>query len=146
MIYELKTPVQVMDTELGSYVEASEVSVIFTGRKGLKAIKRLQDIIFISARSMSNDRSVSDTAKDDRASGDITSETMMNMLSLTGKSEVILDGILEALILFSKVGGQKMNNTLIDDLDIEDIDGLCEAVMLHFLLPGVIRKLNSLSR
>jgi len=143
MEYKFKTPIEVMDHESGSYIPVDSVTITFRGKKGLKAIKGLQDVIFTALQSTPKGN---DTASPDEGA-EINPKDLLAMLAFTGQSETMFDRVLESIKNFSDVGGSKLTEANYDnDMSIEDLEGLYDAVMLDFLLPGITLRLNNTTR
>jgi len=143
MEYKFRKPIEIMDHESGSYIPVDSVTITFRGKKGLKAIKGLQDVIFTALQSTPKGN---DTASPDEGT-EISPKDLLAMLAFTGQSEIIFDRVLESIKSFSDVGGNKLTESNYDnDMSIEDLEGLYDAVMLDFLLPAITQRLNSTTR
>ena len=145
--YKLQKPLQVyVKTEsTGEYEAHDEVIVSFTGRKGLKALKRLQDVIFktFAQQAKGDATQKSDTKKQDSV---VEIDEVLNILEMTGASETLFDEVVGSLKAFATIAGTKLNDNLIDEMDIDDLDGLYQEVLKHFLLPKITQKMNSMSK
>jgi hypothetical protein len=74
----------------------------------------------------------------------ISPKDLLAMLAFTGKSEIMFDRVLESIKNFSDVGGRKLTESNYDnDLSMDDLEGLYEAVMVDFLLPAITLRLNN---
>jgi len=142
MDFKLNKPLQVMNKEAGEYETEEKVVVSFVGKKGLKALKGLQDVIF---KTFQDTASKGNQQKQKKES-DITVEDMLSMLDMTGNSERVFDAVMNALKEFGSVGAQKLNDTLQNEMDIDDLDALYQEVLKDFLLPKIIQKMNSMSK
>jgi hypothetical protein len=59
----------------------------------------------------------------------------------------MFDRVLESIKNFSDVGGRKLTESNYDnDLSMDDLEGLYEAVMIDFLLPAITQRLSSTSK
>ena len=147
MIYQLKKELQVyVETDTtGEYEARSEVNVSFTGKKGLQTLKRLQDIIFKTfAQQAKGDTAQKQEAKKQDSVVEI--DEVLNILEMTGASEMLFDEVTGALKAFGTIAGTKLTDSLIDSMDIEDLDGLYQEVLKHFLLPKITQKMNSMNK
>lgn len=142
MDFKLKQPLQVMNKEAGEYQTEETVVVAFTGRQGLKALKRLQDVVFKAFRSTAS--KTTNEAKDEQK--DVTVDDMLSMLEMTGSSEDVFDKVMGALVAFGKLGTSKLTERLQDEMAIDDLEGLYQEVLRSFLLPRITQKMNSLSK
>lgn len=140
MEYKFKKPIEIMDDDSGSYVPVDSVTITFRGKKGLKAIKGLQDVIFAALQSTPK----TDGAPATESNSTISPKDLLAMLAFTGKSEIMFDRVLESIKNFSDVGGRKLTESNYDnDLSMDDLEGLYEAVMVDFLLPAITLRLNN---
>jgi tRNA U34 5-carboxymethylaminomethyl modifying GTPase MnmE/TrmE len=147
MIYQLKKELQVyVETDTtGAYEARSEVNVSFTGKKGLQTLKRLQDVIFKTfAQQSKGDTAQKQEAKKQDSVVEI--DEVLNILEMTGASEMLFDEVTGALKGFGTIAGTKLTDSLIDSMDIEDLDGLYQEVLKHFLLPKITQKMNSMNK
>lgn len=146
MTYELSKPLQVyVKTEnTGEYEAHKEIDVSFKGKKGLQTLKRLQDVIFKTFAQQAK----SETAQKQEKKQDsvVEIDEVLNILEMTGASEALFDEVAGALKAFGTIAGTKLNDTLIDEMDIEDLDGLYQEVLKHFLLPKITQKMNSMNK
>lgn len=142
MQFKLKKPLQVMNKEAGEYETADEVVVSYVGKKGLKALKGLQDVIFKTFQDTAGKGGEKKTAK----SKDITVDDMLSMLDMTGNSEKVFDSVMTSLKEFATIGKVKLADALQNEMDIDDLDDLYQEVLKSFLLPKIIRKMNSMSK
>lgn len=145
MNFDLKNPIQVYDRDKGDYRDATQVVVSFKGKKGLKAIKRIQDKIYKSFQQTASDtqgKSADSEKKDEK----ITTDDILLMLEMTGVSESLFDEITLALEEFATISSVKLDKDLQELIDIDDLDNLCNGVMKAFLLPKIIQKMNSMSK
>lgn len=147
MIYPLKKPIQVYvktDTT-GEYEEHTEIDVSFKGKKGLQTLKRLQDVIFKTFAQQAK----GDTAKKQEAKKQdsiVEVDEVLNILEMTGASEALFDEVVGSLKAFGTIAGTKLTDNLIDELDIDDLDGLYQEVLKHFLLPKITQKMNNMNK
>ena len=142
MEFKLKQPLQVMNKEAGEYQTEESVQVKFVGKKGLKALKSLQDVIFKTFQSTAGKGS--EEAK--KKQKDVTVEDMLSMLDMTGSSEQVFDSVMDKLKLFATIGESKLTEQLQDEMDLDDLDGLYQEVLKSFLLPKIIQRMNSLGK
>lgn len=145
MDFKLKKPLQVHNQESGAYESESKIVVSFIGKKGLKALKHIQDIIFKTFMDAAN-KGGDKKDKEDKKDEDITMDDMLSMLDMTGNSERVFDAVMESLESFAKIGSKKLNNQFLEEMDIEDIDELCREVLKSFLLPKIIQQMNSMKK
>lgn len=145
MEYILKSQIQVMNKEEGRYEDESVVTVAFAGKKGLAALKRMQDMVFKTFR----DASKSSDAKKKEVDDDkvVTAEDLAAMLDMTGESEHLFNLVMGEMKEFATIGGKvKLNEEYQNAMDIDDLDGLYQEVLRHFLLPKICQRLNSLKK
>lgn len=147
MIYKLKKPLQVyVKTEsTGEYEAKDEIVVSFVGRKGLTTLKRLQDVIF---KTFAQQAKTDTTQKQDvkKSSESVTVDEVLNILEMTGASETLFNEVAGALKAFATIEDTKLTDALIDEMEIEDLDGLYQEVLKHFLLPKITQKMNSMNK
>jgi hypothetical protein len=144
MEYELKKPLQVYNKEKGEYEAENTIVVSFKGKKGLQTIKRLQDVIFKTFAEQAKKETPKENKKE---SGEpIKVDEVFDILEMTGQSEKLFDEVVNSLKVFGEVGNIKLKDDLIDEIDIDDLDGLYQEVLKHFLLPKITSKMNSLSK
>lgn len=144
MEYNLKKPLQVMDKEAGEYRDTDTVVVSFTGKKGLKTIKRLQDIIFKTFQESAAKEQAKGQQKISKDTVIKTSE-IFDLLEMMGASEKLFEEVTGALKAFATVGTQKLSEDLQEQMDIDDLDGLYKEVLETFLLPKITQKMNSMN-
>lgn len=142
MEFKLRQPLQVMNKEAGEYQTQESVVVSFTGKKGLKTLKRLQDVIFKTLQSTAG-KNTSVTKTEQK---DVTVDDMLSMLEMTGSSEEVFDKVMGALMAFGTVGTNKLTEQLQNEMDIDDLDDLYQEVLRNFLLPRITQKVNNLSK
>lgn len=146
MEYELKKPLQVyVKTEnTGEYEAHTTVNVTFRGAKGLKTLKRLQDVIFKTFAQQAK----GDTAQkaETKQNSVVEIDEVLSILEMTGASETLFDEVVGSLKAFATIAGTKLNDNLINEMDIEDLDGLYQEVLKHFLLPKITQKMNSMNK
>lgn len=142
MQFELKNPIQVYSKDDGNYVDESTVVVSFKGKKGLRAIKKLQDIIFKSFQSVSTQGN--DEAKKQLEDKEITINEVFDLLEMMGTSEKLFDEVTKSLSEFATIGGQRLTEKLQDEMELDDLDELYKEVLKTFLLPKVTQKMNSM--
>lgn len=149
MEYELKKPLQVYvkTEETGQYEPHKTIKVEFVGRSGLKSIKNLQDGIFrmFANQSKSNTGQTVEVKKQD-AESKVTVEEIANLLEMTGDSETLFDAVMEKLQTFATIADSNLNLELQDQMSMDDLDGLYQAVLKHFLLPKITLKMNSMNK
>ena len=145
MEYNLKKPLQVMDKEAGEYRDIDTVVVSFTGKKGLKTIKRLQDIIFKTFQESATNEQAKEQQKALKDTVIKTSE-VFDLLEMMGASEKLFDEVTGALKAFATVGTQKLSEDLQEQMDIDDLDGLYKEVLETFLLPKITQKMNNMQK
>lgn len=144
MEHKLENPIQVMNKDAGEYQDADLIVVNFTGKKGLKAIKKIQDVIYGTfAKNASTNKDAKKTTKDD---ADVTIDDVLTMLAMTGSSEEIFDVVMSTLQAFATIENQKLDEKLQELMSMEDLDALCNGVLKTFLLPSIIQKMNSMKK
>lgn len=138
MEFTLTKDVMVYDKEAGAETPENIVDVKFKGVKGLKSLKRMQDVIFNSFKGAAsgNDKNAKD--------GDVTVKELVTMLELTGSSADIFECVMKELEKFAYIGSVKLSATIQDELSSDDAQGLYEAVLESFLLPKITQQMNSL--
>lgn len=144
MDYELKKPIQVMNKDEGEYQAQKIILVEFKGKKGLSVLKRLQDTIFKTFAQQSKDSKTVVKKSEDQSV--VTIDEVLSLLDMTGASEKLFDEVTGALRAFATIGGVKLDDNLQDELTHEDLDGLYQEVLKHFLLPKITSKMNSMSK
>lgn len=146
MEYTLKKPLQVyVKTETtGEYESHDKVIVSFTGKKGLQTLKRLQDVIFktFAQQAKSGDAPTEQKKQD----GVVEVDEILNILEMTGASEALFDEVAGALKAFGEIAGAKLNDKLIDEMNIDDLDGIYQEVLKTFLLPKITNRMNSMNK
>jgi fructose-specific phosphotransferase system component IIB len=140
MEYNLKTPVQVYNKDAGDYTEANVIEVEFKGRKGLKALLSVQDMITAQMIKLSKDTGGTVESKKTEKT-EMTNDEIKSMIAMSGNSEGIFEAVLNKMPSFAKINGSTLSADLMDEMDIKDLEGLYEAVMSHFLYERVIRAL-----
>lgn len=145
MEFQLQKSVQIMNKEAGQYEDADIVVVSFTGKKGLKTIKRIQDMIFKSFNDTQT-KEVSEEQKEALKGEDITVNEVFDLLEMMGVSEKLFDEVTGALKAFATIEGKKLSEDLQEQLDTDDLDNLYRKVLETFLLPKVTSKMNNMSK
>ena len=145
MEFKLNKPLSVMNKDAGAYEDCNLVTVSFTGKKGLKALKGIQDIILLTFRSVNSDSASNKGDKVSPNDKDMEVDDLLSLLDITGSSEKVFDAVSEKLAFFATVGTQKLNDQLQNEMDMDDLDGLYQEVLKSFLLPKIIQRLNSLT-
>lgn len=145
MQFELKKPLNVYDKESGTTEEKSMIIVSYTGKKGLQTLKRIQDLIYKSFAEQAKgaDKKTQDVKEQEKES---TVAEIFDMLEVTGNSEKVFDEICGTFKAFATISGVKLTDTMLEEIDIDDLDGLYEATLNHFLLPKICKKLNSMNK
>ena len=142
MEFKLKQPLQVMNKEAGEYQTEDSIAVSFVGKKGLRSLKALQDVIFKTFQSTG-----CSSAKEDRSKKeDVTVDDMLSMLEMTGSSEDVFDRVMGAMKVFATIGTSRLTEQLQQEMDIDDLDDLYLEVLRSFLLPRITQRINSLSK
>lgn len=146
MDFELSQEVEVYDKKGGSYGKTNSLRVKFYGRKGLKSLNKLQDIIYKGIREGFSSVD-SKTAKEKAAEAEnevMTKDDVLSFIEMAGISEKIDDKILDAMETFCFVGDEnvKLNKDIQETMDIDDLDRLCEEVLRHFLLEKITQRMN----
>ena len=146
MEYELKKPIQVyVKTEnTGEYEAHTTVDVTYRGQKGLRTLKRLQDVIFKTFAQQAKGGTAQKA--EPKQSGVVEVDEILSILEMTGASEALFDEVVGSLKAFATIAGTKLNDSLIDEMDIDDLDGLYQEVLRHFLLPKITSKMNNMSK
>lgn len=147
--YKLSKPIEVMNKEAGAYVGESIVSVVFAGRKGLQAIKGLQDVVMNTfsaqagkAREVSKEQIEAEKEKEEV----ITVEKLVDMLEVTGASATLFNEVMNTLKEFAKIGDAKLTDALMDEMSLEDLEELYSEVLKTFLLPKITQRMNNMSK
>ena len=146
MEYQLKKALQVyVKTETSGEYQPKDIIVVeFTGKKGLSTLKRLQDVIFKTFAEQNNGTTQSkEVAKE---SGDVTIDDVLSILEMTGASEKLFNEVTGALKAFATIGEAKLDEDLQNQMNIEDLDGLYQEVLKHFLLPKITSKMNNMKK
>ena len=142
MDFKLNQPLQVMNKEAGEYQTEDNIVISFVGKKGLKALKSLQDVIFKTFQSTASKNTDETKAKQK----DVTVDDMLSMLDMTGSSELVFDSVMGSLKAFATIGTSRLTEQLQDEMDLDDLDDLYQGVLKSFLLPKIIQRMNSLSK
>jgi len=143
MLYKLERPLSVYNGE--ETVDCSDVVVSFTGRKGLKVLKRIQDTIYKSFAEQAKKANAQE-AQDEKDDEILKVEDVYDMLEMTGNSEKIFDEVEGTLKAFATMEKKKMTEAQLDEINTDDLDGLCRGVLEHFLLPKICQKMNSMKK
>jgi len=143
MLYKLERPLSVYNGE--ETVDCSDVVVSFTGRKGLKVLKRIQDTIYKSFAEQAKNANTQ-KAQDEEDDEIIKVEDVYDMLEMTGNSEKIFDEVEGTLKAFATMENKKMTEAQLEEINIEDLDGLCRGVLEHFLLPKICQKMSNMKK
>jgi len=143
MLYKLERPLSVYNGE--ETVDCSDVVVSFTGRKGLKVLKRIQDTIYKSFAEQAKNANTQ-KAQDEKDDEILKVEDVYDMLEMTGNSEKIFDEVEGTLKAFATMENKKMTEAQLDEINTDDLDGLCRGVLEHFLLPKICQKMNSMKK
>lgn len=147
MEYELKKPLEVYIKDKGEYEKQSTIIVSFVGRKGLQVIKRLQDEIFkVFTEQGKNRPAKEDTQKAKEDDKVVTTDELFDALEMTGQSSHLFQEITGALKAFASINGSKLTEDLLDEMDMEDLDAIYEAVIKDFLLPKITSRMNSMKK
>lgn len=149
--FRLTKPIEVMNREAGAYVAESIISVVFAGRKGLEAIKKLQDTVMNTfsaqagkGRELSKEEI--EAQKEKEKDEVMTVEKIVDMLEVTGASAVLFKEVTETLKDFAKIGDSKLTDLLMDEMELDDLDGLYAEVLKTFLLPKLVSRMNSMKK
>lgn len=143
MDFKLKKSFQIHNKESGAYESESKIVVSFVGKKGLKSLKGMQDVIFKTFQDTAGKGS--EKKQNEHDNKDITADDMLMMLDMTGNSERVFDCVMDSLKDFGKIGNEKLNDQFLNEMDIEDLDGLSREVLKSFLLPRIILQMNSMN-
>lgn len=146
MEFILTKPIQVYDKNEGQYIDGKNIEVKVAGKKGLFALKEMQDIVFkVFAQQAKNNNAKEPTKKPDEK--DITVDELLSVLEMTGSSATIFEKTTKFIQSFSTISGHPITDTIIDnDMDSDDLDNLTKEVLKHFLLPKIIRIMNSMNK
>lgn len=142
---ELQHPISLHNNSSGSLENVSKVSIEFRGKKGLKHLKGLQDCIYTIITELGKNSQAQDTVQDNSSPQAMTSEILLASIEVSGKSEVVFDAICAKLPSIATINGKPLDADIQDKLDIDDFEALCDGVLTSFLLPNIIRKLNSMT-
>jgi len=143
MLYKLERPLSVYNGE--ETVDCSDVVVSFTGRKGLKVLKRIQDTIYKSFAEQAKNANTQ-KAQDEKDDEILKVEDVYDMLEMTGNSEKIFDEVEGTLKAFATMENKKMTEAQLDEINTDDLDGLCRGVLEHFLLPKICQKMSNMKK
>lgn len=143
MEVKLKKKIELYDKASGDYLPQDKVEIIYTGKKGLKALKRLQDIIYTSFSSQAKRENADGDKQDDKI---VTVDELFDGLEMTGQSEKLFDEVCGTLKAFATIGEKKLDDVLQDQIQHEDLEKIYESVLKHFLLPKICQKMNSMSK
>lgn len=139
----LDTPITLHSKEEGALKEYSIVTLNFKGKKGLKHIKSLQDCIYSIIFALAKNRpSEANVAEDTTV---ISSEFLLTSIEISGKSAEVFEAICGKLESIATINGLPLKDAIQDTIEMDDFDKICNGVLTHFLLPGVIQKLNSMN-
>lgn len=149
MDFKLEVPLQVYiekdgnGKKVGAYESRDDIVVSFVGKKGLKALKHMQDIIFKTFMDAAN-KGGEKKEEEGKKNKDMTMDDMLSMLDMTGNSERVFDSVMDSLKVFATLGKKKLDDQFLNDMDIDDIDRLCSEVLKSFLLPKIIQQMNNM--
>lgn len=146
MEFELSKPLQVMNKDAGAYEDHDLIVVTYKGRAGLKAIKHLQDVIFKTFQSTAKNRVSEEKEQQEVDKEDVTVDKVLDMLEMTGSSELVFDEVMGSLKKFATIGTQNLNDALQNEMEMDDLDGLYKKVLRTFLLPKLTQMMNSMSK
>lgn len=142
MEYTLKKPLQVYNKEKGEYQTQDLIVVSFTGKKGLQVIKRLQDEIFKVFAGQGKNRSSTVEQKEKVSNDAVTMDELFDALEMTGASSFLFQEVMGALKAFATIDDKKLDESLQEEMDLEDLDNLYEEVIKSFLLPKITKRMN----
>lgn len=142
MEYTLKKPLQVYNKEKGEYQTQDLIVVSFTGKKGLQVIKRLQDEIFKVFAEQGKNRSSTVEQKEKVSNDAVTMDELFDALEMTGASSFLFQEVMGALKAFATIDDKKLDESLQEEMDLEDLDNLYEEVIKSFLLPKITKRMN----
>lgn len=142
MEYELKKPLEVYNKEKGEYEPQSTIVVSFTGKKGLQVIRRLQDEIFKIFSEQGKNRNVTAEQKEKTDDKVVTTDELFDALEMTGQSSFLFQEVMGALKAFATIDDKKLDESLQEEMDLEDLDNLYEEVIKSFLLPKITKRMN----
>lgn len=145
MEFNLKNPVQVYVKDSGAYEEHTEVQVSFKGQKGLTALKRLQDVIFKTFAQQAKGNT-GETKAHEQSDAVVEVDEVLNILEMTGETETITNEVIGTLKSFATIAGTKMSETILDEIEPDDLDSLVKEVLKHFLLPKITKLMNSMNK
>lgn len=143
MEYKLKKAIQIYKKDSGDYINEDTIEISFKGKKGAIALMKLQDIIFqsfIGKETKGNSKNKDEDKADDVV---LTPDTLFEVLGMLGNSSILFEETMNSLKAFATIGDLKLDDKLQDELDNEDLEGLYEAVVKNFLLPKVLRAMQS---
>lgn len=145
MDYQLKKALQVyVKTDTSGEYQAKDLVVVeFKGKKGLSTLKRLQDVIFKTFAEQSNGTQSKEVEKKDE---EVTIDDVLSILEMTGASEKLFNEVTGALMAFATIGETKLDDKLQEQMHIDDLDGLYQEVLKHFLLPKITSKMNNMKK
>lgn len=146
MEYTLKKPLQVYSKDRGEYEPQYTIIVSFTGKKGLQVIRRLQDEIFKIFAEQGKNRNVTAEQKEKTEDKVVTTDELFDALEMTGQSAFLFQEVMGALKSFATIDGKKLDDTLQEDMEIEDLEGLYEEVIKSFLLPKITKRMNGTTK
>lgn len=146
MEYTLKKPLQVYSKENGQYEQQGTIVVSFTGKKGLQVIKRLQDEIFKVFAEQGKNNNATAEQKEKAKDNLINVDELFDALEMTGASSTLFAEVMGAMKAFANIGDKKLDENLQEEMEIEDLDGLYEAVIKDFLLPKITKRMNGTTK
>lgn len=146
MEYTLKKPLQVYNKEKGEYQTQDLIVVSFTGKKGLQVIKRLQDEIFKVFAEQGKNRSSTVEQKEKVSNDAVTMDELFDALEMTGASSFLFQEVMGALKAFATIDDKKLDESLQEEMDLEDLDNLYEEVIKSFLLPKITKRMNGTTK
>lgn len=145
MEYELKEQLTVMNKDAGEYQPATTIKVVFRGKKGVKTLKAIQDAIFSAFQNLSKNGG-DEGKKESLKKSDMSISDVTFMLEMTGNAQTMFNLVSNSLKDFATVNGTSLNDSLQDQMSIEDLSDLSQAVLDHFLLPKIITIINSMKK
>ena len=142
--YELQDGVSVYDKDAGDYVTKKELVVDYKGQKGSTFLRGLQDKIFKYLGDMPKQEQDKEQEKD--VSAEITSNDILDIVSISGNSADLYEAIINSLKTFGTIADKKCTVEMLDGLSEDDNDTIFEGIVEDFLSKKVIQRMKSMSK
>ena len=125
----------------GKYVEVDTVTIRYVGRKGAVLLQKLTSKIFKGLQKIGSSSDSKDT------DGKVTKEDIKMIIDVSGVGGEVMEEIIDSLKIYGTIRGEntdslRITDTMLDEMEVEDVTKLYEEVVSNFLSVGVTRTLN----